>query len=606
MKHLFIFVGINNKHNIMKLKNFALLLAVSSVTAIATSCGSKQTGMDMVDMIPVQMESDGHWSMIKPDGTIVYEDEFKNEPSMVVNGVFSVREGDGITLYRADDKPEEIKDCQDLKYAGVYVEGLIPIVKAESRITLINDKGETRFTLDPVGGKEIVSCAIAYDDGMLAVTDEDEKCGYFDTKGNCVIKPQYESAFKFAEGLALVGFKNEKDSTSYSLSYKVIDKKGETVFNLKKDYSPISYAFNFGYLLVKDANDRFVLLDKKGEPTKLSTKIKDISDFNAKYIIFDNGDSEYGVMDYEGETIIRAKYSRIQFINEDSFLATSDEDAYVLDSNGDEKLEINDFKNVINLGKFGLIGVDRNTYTLLNDEGKERNKDCEFHDISLDYSQCYTIKSDYFDVAAAINNIVSLVGNDGVGKYKFGTEPGKYFSNPSDYTYRTTVTLDDLSKKGYRYSLSVSANYDQYLADYSYGYGYYPSYVWNSNSRLNAFAVNINTEGEWGVKNSEKLTDAFKAKGYKVEKSTVNGSDRYMALLTNGKVKVVVGGVKGESEGGIVFFPASDTELTNSIVEMIDKQNRETSGEPEIEEIEVVTDTAAVAPAIDAEEVVVD
>lgn len=385
----------------MNFKTFAFILAVSYLMAIATSCGSKQTDMDSVDMIPVQMEPDGRWSMVKPDGTIVYKDVFENEPSMVVNGVFSVREGEGITLYRAGDKPGMIKDCQNLKYAGVYNEGLIPVVKAESRITLIDDNGETRFTLDPVGGKEIVSCAIVCNGGMLAVTDEDEKCGYFDSNGNCVIKPQYESACQFAEGLALVGLQNENDTIN-SLSYKVIDKSGKSVFNLKKDYSPVKDIYHSGYLLVMDADCRYVMIDKKGKPTKLPAKVKNISDFNAKYIIFENNDNEYEVMDYEGNVIFDAKYTCIRFVDDDTFFAIRDNKAYILDSDGEEKLEISDFKfkDAGILGKFGLIGAEDNSFTMLNDDGKERNKNCKFYGIYLGYCLCNTIKSDYSDVAA--------------------------------------------------------------------------------------------------------------------------------------------------------------------------------------------------------------
>lgn len=69
-----------------------------------------------------------------------------------------------------------------------------------------------------------------FNDGLSEFHCKNEKnvykCGYIDNKGNVVIEPQFDKAYGFAEGLAVVGYK-------YSNGYKYgfIDRKGQFVIN---------------------------------------------------------------------------------------------------------------------------------------------------------------------------------------------------------------------------------------------------------------------------------------------------------------------------------------------------------------------------------------
>lgn len=60
---------------------------------------------------------------------------------------------------------------------------------------------------------------------MFSVAYSKEKYGYIDRTGKEVIKPQYEIARYFSEGIAVVGKKIKEDGREIS-KYGFIDKKG--------------------------------------------------------------------------------------------------------------------------------------------------------------------------------------------------------------------------------------------------------------------------------------------------------------------------------------------------------------------------------------------
>ena len=122
----------------------AAILAAWSVLFV--SCSSSDNVK--IELLPVKTTKDGKWSMMNKDGELVYDSEFKNRPTVAVEGVFAVEGDNGITLYSTAQKtPTELPGCTELKSAGYMSDGLIPVTKKDSRITVINKKGKTEFEL---------------------------------------------------------------------------------------------------------------------------------------------------------------------------------------------------------------------------------------------------------------------------------------------------------------------------------------------------------------------------------------------------------------------------------------------------------------------------
>ena len=525
----------------------SLALAAACLPAV-TSCSGDERDLPF-DYIAVQVDKDGSWSFYGPDGEILLKDEFKNRPSDVVDGYFFVQEGkkELYTLYKFDKKkPEAIAEgFKDLGYMG---EGLIPSVRENERISVLDNKGKVKFTLQPVNGKEVTGCAARYNEGLLLIGvddgDDKTKYGYINTEGKVVISPKFSRGSYFKDGLAIVCLSD--DTWGEKVEYAIIDKNGETVKKFRTGTRPVDYEFKDGYLIMRDSNDRFLIVDKKGETmTKLPAKAKIVADWNKKYIVFEDEDGNCGVMDFEGEVIIRPKYSSIQIIGSDRFLASEKNDdewrSFILDKNGEEELRIDNYKYGVGwYCQFGLVGRDKNTLTFLEDDGKAR-KHAEFYRIGGE--EPGTIFSDYFNAEAAISEIVNLINDKGVDKYIIGGTPADQLSNlnPEDYSYKYTAELDNLAKEGVNWELTASASYQGgYLSDYNYNYNDYSRYYyWNPYTHLARVDLDITCD-KWDATESEALAKALVNKGFTKESSTGSGNKRYCALLTKGDLAVII------------------------------------------------------------------
>ena len=54
-----------------------------------------ETGNGDVEYIPFKETIDGQWGMISMDGKVLFKEEFKDEPTVVRDGRFFVRNKDG-------------------------------------------------------------------------------------------------------------------------------------------------------------------------------------------------------------------------------------------------------------------------------------------------------------------------------------------------------------------------------------------------------------------------------------------------------------------------------------------------------------------------------
>ncbi len=583
----------------MKLKSFSTLLCCLAAMSLAFSSCTKNDDED-IDLIPVKLSKDGNWSMMNKKGEIVYQDEFKNAPTLAINGVFSVKEGDYYTLYKmGDKKPEVVKGCDKLKSVGMMEDGLIPVTVENERISVIDDDGKKKFTLNPIKNQEVVACHATFSDGLLAVELEDGKCGYVDKSGKVVISPKYDDVAPFDEGLALVG-KTDADTIGAKETFYVINKKGEEVFKLKEDYEPVTSQFMNGRIIVRN-DDTYYVFDKKGEKTKLSSKIKAIDDCNEDYIIFRNDEGQFGLMDYKGETIIRAKYQNLLFADDDEFIAQregDDGEIMLIDEKGEVKKKI-DYKEVRYIKSFGYFVKEGSTYTLLNDKLKPKTKE-EIYDYNLASAPSFKVDTDYFDASGVAKKLVSMIDVDGIGKYKFDMSASQIMNGkePREYTYSSEVQLDDLNVSGFRYNINVQAAFNAALADYSYDYSSYESrYYWNPASRLAGFMLNLSTQTEWGEKGFNAISSALKDAGYKLAKKGTADSNSYAAVYTKGSEVVYF---TSQAKGGMCQVVVASTKLVPDILNNM-KNNINENGK-----ISDYTYTSSVpsvlsAPAVDFE-----
>lgn len=548
---------------------------------------------DNVDMIAVQTSKE-KWGFLNNKGEIVLEDEFKEAPTVVYNGTFITQEKGKYVVNKLNgEKYDVLGELEGLKSVGLLKEGLVPATLPNQRIAIFNDKGEKQFELTPVGGKEVTEVFPAYFEGLLAFETEEGKYGFFDTKGNVAIKPTYDVAFPFSNGLAVAG-KSNKDKER--MEYSVIDKDGNVVFDIKDGQQPNSM-FSHGYLIVRD-DDRTVLYDKKGEILKFSSKLSRITDTNGKYIIYKNDDGEYGVVDMKEEQVIRAKYSYITF-DGDKFLAEKDDEYMLLNSKGDTEATF-DYDDVRKLGKFGYIARDKKVWCLVDDEGERIGKE-DFENISLEFCPSGNVTSDYFDAKAVASKIVSMIDENGVSGYKFGSTGQQIFSGEraQDYTYRSEVTLPNCEIEGFRYKIDGSGLFTESIAsgDWDY-YNYSYSYHWNSGAKLGAVNLKLNAQSEFGKAGFDAIVKELQSKNYKTDKTGYMGGD-CAAMLSKGKTTVFVSAAEKGDSASIIVLDTSNPDIKRYLDYFSNNITKDNSGSAveETTEPDYIEEVAVDSPA---------
>lgn len=562
-----------------------LLAVLPAVGMLMGACSGTSNNLeDKVDYLPVKVSEKGSWGFVGPDGKMLYEDEFKNEPTMVINGHFAVENKDGsYALYKAEKKsPVEVKDCEKLVSVGVYEDGLCPVTKKKSRIEIVDGDGDVKFTLNPIDGNEVTGCATSFTDGLLLVSTAANKQGFVDKKGAVVIPPKYDFCYMFSDGVAFVANVKGEDVT-----WNVIDTKGEVLFKLKRGYRLCTPGFQDGYAFVIHKDDsRVCLIDKKGEITKLPKNVEWAGNLVGDNFIYRTEDNSYGVMSInDQEVLIRPKYEIIYRYGK-KFVCNTSDYAAIIDADGDEDFRVEGYEQVVSMGRFGLLAKSRRATFMLDDKGKEL-KNCDFAQVSLRPSLCSSVESDYFDLKGTAKAIADLVTDKGVGKHKLGETPGETLSDPSQHMWTNSASDPDIA-------ISVpKVKFDNML--YFGGYIACPDSVMDSDgyvfsqAPLMQISLYINSEKGWGAEGCQAIVKELKAKGFKEIKSTSDKAAHYLCVLSKGKLSILVG--DSNDNDCTVMIVGSDY-LTSEMIDGMIASADNSIGYPEEveEEVAVVED----------------
>lgn len=140
-------------------------------------------------------------------------------------------------------------------------------------------------------------------------------CGYLNKSGKWGIKPQYEAASNFSEGLALVRLRKyyDKSSNAWLNDFAFIDNTGKIVIDLKGYLS--AHQFREGLAQVSNLVEKVGFLDRTGQ-SRLEVRALAAGDFShGRALIQDPVTKLFGYVDQTGKWLIPPKYKRA-----DSFL----------------------------------------------------------------------------------------------------------------------------------------------------------------------------------------------------------------------------------------------------------------------------------------------
>jgi uncharacterized protein (TIGR02145 family) len=221
--------------------------------------------------------------------------QLEDQPPMLIDK-------NGKTILQIDSLTWARPFSNGIAAVGYYSEGVVSK-------KFINSKGEDTVTLT---GEDVSSSII--NEGLYVFRSKNsEKWGYKDKNGEIVISEQFEAAYQFDEGVAIVKLGGK---------YGVIDKKGEWVIN--PQYDDLGYCED-GLFKVKVGN-KWGWLNKKGE-------IVINPQFDETYRFYGNklapvrmGTDKWGYIDKKGQILINPQFKQALPFSGNYAMIINDED----------------------------------------------------------------------------------------------------------------------------------------------------------------------------------------------------------------------------------------------------------------------------------------
>lgn len=275
------------------------LFAVALIAALAVACSGNDNGLeqmlDNVDYYPVRVEGQKKWSMMAPDGTILFNDSFPSAPTAAVEGVFSTSRDKGVAVCRIQPDGTLATIIEGLRHAGVMNGGRMPVCRPDSSIEVIDETGAVVFSLDAADGHNFNASGAYYSCGVLTVRDcSTNLWGAVDRNGKIVVEPEYDFLSTFENGHAMA-IKEGKVA--------VVDTEGGCKM-LDGDYELVTGNFVYGHsIVIKRPDGVRCVVDTKGDVATPDRSIVAIL-LCRQGAVFMNHLGEYGVVGYDGEVAV--------------------------------------------------------------------------------------------------------------------------------------------------------------------------------------------------------------------------------------------------------------------------------------------------------------
>lgn len=512
--------------------------------------------------IPFKAEKDSRWGLIDWDGNPLIEDEFDEKPSAVTEGRFYVKNSDGLyEFYTAEKKFKKIGG--EYVRVGAFCDGLAPVVEKDQPVCFIRLDGTVAFTLDSYKN-ELIEAASTFHEGRAAFRTESGKYGYIDVTGKVVIEPVYDNVTTFENNSARVyKLANEQYKETF-----IIDKNGNKYFKVNPDYkvSCNFYEHKIGYEESIGNDDGYGILNEKGEKIlKASSKYTYISSFYNGYAVFTNKSDEKGLMDKDGNVVIRAKYAMLQEAGEVLIYRNTweKEREGILSYEGEVICE--DIYNEIipfEKGYKYTYALDNKEWILIDKKGKDQHKG-SFYKIDTDPSTFIVdtdVESDYVDVQSEVDKAMNFIKEDGsIDKLTYNTKPNE-FANIYDKDYKVSDLQD---KKQMYQSLKwdkfihsslyveydanvITPNYERKWKESYWGGGHWENeisgYSYNDNARIKTFVLYIEPTGKLTERKQDMFDSVCKwmeTKGY-TKLSTDNNNDEKISVFWEKKTPFTI------------------------------------------------------------------
>lgn len=422
----------------------------------------------MYEKSVLKFESDGKYGLINLDGKQILKPDYNS-----IEGL-SYKEG-------------ELLVKKDEKYGIVNIKGN-ELVKCEyDKISVDNyytEENNYKYAGYIVGIK----------------TEEGYRYGYINVNGKLLLDMQYNEISRITDikddkNIYLISAKNGQygltkngeeltDNEYQSMTYNpninviVVEKsKKYGVINLSgKVIVPIEYNqidIN-GMYMYATKEQGTVVFDSEGNEAKINVDLVKIKTENDNYIITintKNDETNYGVIDKQGKQIIEEKYSYIEYLFKNYFIASNKEGKLgIIDSKGNQKVELkyDAVQRISNKNMVQTIQSDTKTTQIYSDK---LEKVCEITNANIDRQENYV-----------------KIYNDAEIKYFDNT--GNQLKNTDIFTENELFAKEENGKYGFADkigNIKVECKYDKVTEFNKYGF------------------AGIKQNGKWGIINKEGI-----------------------------------------------------------------------------------------------------
>ena len=325
-------------------QTISVILSLGIAFAALLGCSNdSDSTLTRIDCLPCKVSDESDWGFITREGKVILEDEFKNEPSPVIGGLFSLPTNDGYTVYRLTDDGNYsiLNSLEHLASVGYFNNNRLPISRHGGMIEVVDGKGETVFTLSQIDGTDVASC-FSFHEGIMPVMLADTTMVYVDKDGSMLFGRRFLSGTYFRGGHAVVrelpkdGSKLVEDKATLA----IINTSGKPTFIPDSDYSlagsdnAYGLSFHNGFITLERRNKNYIY-DLNGKlQCQCPASVEELGFINEDQFIYSNDDM-IGMMNFNCERVIRPHYEFILPVGK-YFVAmkeSDDEEILLIDKN---------------------------------------------------------------------------------------------------------------------------------------------------------------------------------------------------------------------------------------------------------------------------------
>ncbi|MCQ2349207.1 MAG: WG repeat-containing protein [Paludibacteraceae bacterium] len=531
------------------------------IMTVVLLCSCKKSTIT-TQYVGVQLTDSEWWSIIDTkNGQFVVRDEFKNEPSPIINDMFHVKNDatGGFDVYNVSDPKKAVNKESYKGITDFSEDGLALAVKSGEGICIIDKKCNVVAELS----HDIKRCGL-FHDGLALFEDQNEKYGYINKKGEVVIKAKYDGALVFEEGYALVGI---ADGNGEIKKFDFIDKKENVISSFNASTISGGGKFSEGVMAVNDTElEDVYFINKKGE--KVGSKFGKWSTgsycmIDGKTVFYDG--NVYGLKSKDGEILIRAKYEDLLPSSiSNLYYAKKNEKVGLIDDKDGIVLDF-DYDDIFVVGSNTFFVRNGETFSLINKDGKDICKE-SFQEIDLDYPdyrpmrlgsyELSSVRSDYFDAAGIVTKIFNNIKEESCfGKKANATLESfqELIQDAEARKYSGKIYLYEQDGYFQKYYL-----FDDYLSVYDpYEYGYV------FNKYANCIAIKCEIDVSYY---SETAKEKFRKEFYRQLKDKGYTSNEGQIWWTKDNKNYI--GIPQEFEGRtVIFYYTFDSEFNNILIQ---------------------------------------